>query len=118
MVSRTNFNLNVLSKFKLRTFHKGLYSAFFGGFIYSFLGGCKEINIGPTALLSLMVSKHSGLGGESGPHLAILLCFLAGVVEFLMAILKLGALVDLISLPVTVGFTSATALIIGEFKNP
>jgi MFS superfamily sulfate permease-like transporter len=30
-----------------------------------------------------------------------------------MALLKLGALVDLISLPVTVGFTSATALIIG-----
>jgi sodium-independent sulfate anion transporter 11 len=60
-----------------------------------------------------MTSKHTGLGGDSGPHLAILLCFLAGIVEFLMAILRLGSLVDLISLPVTVGFTSATSLIIG-----
>lgn len=91
----------------------GLYSAFVGGVIYALLGGCREVTIGPTALLALMTSRHTGLGGISGPHLAILLCFLSGIVEFVMALLKLGALVDLISLPVTVGFTSATALIIG-----
>lgn len=91
----------------------GLYSAFVGGVIYAMLGGCREVTIGPTALLALMTSRHTGLGGISGPHLAILLCFLSGIVEMLMALLKLGALVDLISLPVTVGFTSATALIIG-----
>lgn len=59
-----------------------------------------------------MAGRHTRLGGESGPHLAILLCLLSGVVEMIMAILKLGALVDLISLPVSVGFTSATAVII------
>lgn len=77
------------------------------------MGGCREVTIGPTALLSLMTSRHTSLGGNSGPHLAILLCFLSGIVEMLMAVLRLGALVDLISMPVTVGFTSATALIIG-----
>lgn len=91
----------------------GLYSAFVGGVVYALLGGCREVTIGPTALLALMTSRHTGLGGISGPHLAILLCFLSGIVELIMALLKLGALVDLISLPVTVGFTSATALIIG-----
>ena len=91
----------------------GLYSAFVGGVVYDMLGGCREVTIGPTALLSLMTSRHTGLGGESGPQFAILLCFLSGIVELLMAVFKLGALVDLISLPVTVGFTSATALIIG-----
>lgn len=60
-----------------------------------------------------MTSKHTNMGGISGPHFAILLCFLSGIVELLMAFLRLGALVDLISLPVTIGFTSATALIIG-----
>jgi sodium-independent sulfate anion transporter 11 len=60
-----------------------------------------------------MTSRHTSLGGIAGPNLAVLLCFLAGIVELLMALLKLGALVDLISLPVTIGFTSATALIIG-----
>lgn len=77
------------------------------------MGGCREVTIGPTALLALMTSRHTGYGGVSGAHFAILLCFLSGIVELLMAILRLGALVDLISLPVTVGFTSATALIIG-----
>ncbi|KFB37340.1 AGAP003587-PA-like protein [Anopheles sinensis] len=91
----------------------GLYSAFVGGVVYALMGGCREVTIGPTALLSLMTSRHTGFGGNSGPQLAILLCFLSGIVELLMAVLRLGALVDLISLPVTVGFTSATALIIG-----
>ncbi|XP_058825058.1 sodium-independent sulfate anion transporter [Topomyia yanbarensis] len=91
----------------------GLYSAFIGGLVYALMGGCREVTIGPTALLALMTSRHTGYGGDSGPQFAILLCFLAGLVELLMAVLRLGALVDLISLPVTVGFTSATALIIG-----
>lgn len=95
------------------TFQFGLYSAFVGGVVYAFLGGCREVTIGPTALLALMTSRHTSLGGVSGPHLAILLCFFSGIVESLMAFLRLGALVDLISLPVTVGFTSATAVIIG-----
>ncbi|KAG5680807.1 hypothetical protein PVAND_010292 [Polypedilum vanderplanki] len=91
----------------------GLYSAFVGGAVYALVGGCREVTIGPTALLALMTSQHTNLGGISGPNFAVLLCFLSGIVEFFMALLKLGSLVDLISLPVTIGFTSATALIIG-----
>lgn len=81
--------------------------------VYACLGGCPEVNIGPTALLSLMTSRHTGLGGASGPHLAILLCFLGGIVELIMALLRLGSLVDLLSIAVIAGFTSATAIIIG-----
>ncbi|XP_067647088.1 sodium-independent sulfate anion transporter isoform X2 [Eurosta solidaginis] len=91
----------------------GLYSAFIGGIVYAFLGSCRQVTIGPTALLALMTSRHTGFGLQSGPAYAILLCLISGIVEFLMAVLHLGALVDLISLPVTVGFTSATAVIIG-----
>ncbi|XP_043063615.1 sodium-independent sulfate anion transporter-like isoform X2 [Drosophila ficusphila] len=91
----------------------GLYSAFVGGIIYAMLGSCRQVTIGPTALLALMTSRHTGLGLASGPAYAILLCLISGIVELGMAVLKLGALVDLISLPVTVGFTSATAVIIG-----
>jgi len=91
----------------------GLYSAFMGGFIYAFIGGCRELTMGPNALLSLMTGRHTKLGGQSGPQLAILLCFLSGIVEMIMACCNLGVLVDLISMPVTVGFTSATAIIIG-----
>ncbi|EDW30318.1 GL17958 [Drosophila persimilis] len=91
----------------------GLYSAFVGGIVYALLGSCRQVTIGPTALLALMTSRHTGFGLGSGPAYAILLCLISGVVEMGMAVLKLGALVDLISLPVTVGFTSATAVIIG-----
>ncbi len=70
----------------------GLYSAFVGCIVYAFFGCCADLTIGPTALLALMTGRHTGLGGESGPHLAILLCFLSGVVEMLMAFLKLGLL--------------------------
>ncbi|SPP76864.1 sodium-independent sulfate anion transporter isoform X1 [Drosophila guanche] len=91
----------------------GLYSAFVGGIVYALLGSCRQVTIGPTALLALMTSRHTGFGLGSGPAYAILLCLISGVVELGMAVLKLGALVDLISLPVTVGFTSATAVIIG-----
>ncbi|XP_039965088.1 sodium-independent sulfate anion transporter isoform X2 [Bactrocera tryoni] len=91
----------------------GLYSAFVGGIVYAFLGSCRQVTIGPTALLALMTSRHTSFGLNSGPAYAILLCLISGLVEFLMAVLRLGALVDLISLPVTVGFTSATAVIIG-----
>ncbi|XP_070071660.1 sodium-independent sulfate anion transporter isoform X1 [Drosophila takahashii] len=91
----------------------GLYSAFVGGIIYVMLGSCRQVTIGPTALLALMTRRHTGFGLASGPAYAILLCLISGIVELGMAVLKLGALVDLISLPVTVGFTSATAVIIG-----
>uniref|UniRef100_A0A1B0C4U1 STAS domain-containing protein n=1 Tax=Glossina palpalis gambiensis TaxID=67801 RepID=A0A1B0C4U1_9MUSC len=91
----------------------GLYSAFMGGIVYAFFGSCPQVTIGPTALLALITSHHTGFGLTSGADYAILLCLISGIVEFLMAILRLGALVDLISLPVTVGFTSATAVIIG-----
>lgn len=105
-----------------------------GGIVYAFFGSCPQVTIGPTALLALITSHHTGFGLTSGPDYAILLCLISGIVEFLMAILRLGkplsmhtmsaiyelfiyfclgALVDLISLPVTVGFTSATAVIIG-----
>jgi len=87
----------------------GLYSAFMGCFVYTLLGSCKDITIGPTALLSLMTYQQVF---ERNFDYAILLCFLTGCVMILMAALRLGVLVEFISQPVTVGFTTATSLII------
>lgn len=89
----------------------GLYSAFAGCFVYTIFGSIKDITIGPTALMALMTYQQV-LGRNT--DYAILLCFLAGVVQLVMAILHLGVLVDFISIPVTVGFTSATSVIIGS----
>ncbi|CAK1596276.1 unnamed protein product [Parnassius mnemosyne] len=87
----------------------GLYSSFMGCFVYTIFGSCKDITLGPTALLALMTYEQ--IQGRNFDY-AILLCFLTGVVQLVMGILHLGVLIDFISVPVTVGFTSATSVII------
>ncbi|XP_071637302.1 sodium-independent sulfate anion transporter isoform X2 [Temnothorax longispinosus] len=86
----------------------GLYSAFAGSFVYIFFGTCREVNIGPTALLSLLTWTYaSGI-----PEYAALLCFLSGCITILLGILRLGFLIEFISIPVVSGFTSAASVII------
>ncbi|CAH2238317.1 jg17474 [Pararge aegeria aegeria] len=87
----------------------GLYSSFMGCFVYAIFGSCKDITLGPTALLALMTYEQ--IQGRNFDY-AVLLCFLTGVVQLAMGILHLGVLIDFISVPVTVGFTSATSVII------
>jgi len=87
----------------------GLYSSFMACFIYTIFGSCKDSAVGPTAIASILTRENLH---NLGPEFAVLLCFLAGCVELLMGILQLGFLIDFISGPVSVGFTSAAAIII------
>ncbi|XP_011182576.1 sodium-independent sulfate anion transporter [Zeugodacus cucurbitae] len=87
----------------------GLYSAFMGCFVYIFFGTCKDVTIGPTAIMSIMVQAHA-----HNADYAVLACFLTGVITFLMGLLNLGVLVQFISIPVTTGFTMAAAITIGS----
>ncbi|XP_008554446.1 sodium-independent sulfate anion transporter [Microplitis demolitor] len=87
----------------------GLYSSFFGGFIYIIFGTIKEVSIGATSLMSLVTVEYTR---DMPVDFVILLCFLAGCAELLMGLMNLGFLVDFISIPVTSGFTSATSIII------
>ncbi|XP_034936756.1 sodium-independent sulfate anion transporter-like [Chelonus insularis] len=87
----------------------GLYSAFMGAIVYVIFGSCKDITIGPTALMAIMT--HEYVQGKSADF-AVLLAFLAGCLQLVMACLHLDVLIDFISIPVTVGFTSATSVII------
>ncbi|XP_046733752.1 sodium-independent sulfate anion transporter-like [Diprion similis] len=93
----------------------GLYSAFIGAMVYVVFGSCKDITIGPTALMALMTNQY--VKGRS-VDFAVLLAFLSGCLQLLMACLRLGVLVDFISVPVTVGFTSATSVIIAASQLP
>ncbi|XP_049817178.1 sodium-independent sulfate anion transporter [Aethina tumida] len=87
----------------------GLYSSFVGSFIYIFLGSCKDVPMGPTAIASLLT--YQAIHGL-GPEHAVLLCFLTGIVQLAMGLFGLGFLIDFVSGPVSSGFTSAVALII------
>uniref|UniRef100_UPI0037E82B31 sodium-independent sulfate anion transporter n=1 Tax=Semicossyphus pulcher TaxID=241346 RepID=UPI0037E82B31 len=93
----------------------GLYSAFMGGFIYTLLGTSKDVTLGPTAIMSLLC--FSVVGGH--PNQAVLLSLLCGLIQAVMALLRLGFLLDFISFPVIKGFTCAAAVTIGfgQVKN-
>ncbi|CAH2105975.1 unnamed protein product [Euphydryas editha] len=87
----------------------GLYSSFMACFVYTVFGSVKDSAIGPTAIAAILTRENlHGLG----PEFAVLLAFLSGCVELIMGILQLGFLIDFISGPVSVGFTSAAAIII------
>uniref|UniRef100_A0A2K6GQD6 Sodium-independent sulfate anion transporter n=1 Tax=Propithecus coquereli TaxID=379532 RepID=A0A2K6GQD6_PROCO len=93
----------------------GLYSAFMGCFVYFFLGTSRDMTLGPTAIMSLLVSFYT----FHEPAYAVLLAFLSGCIQLIMGFLRLGFLLDFISCPVIKGFTSAAAVTIGfgQIKN-
>lgn len=89
----------------------GLYTAFMGSFMYTIFGSCKDLTIGPTAIMSIMTGEYTHVGG---PTFAIILTFLSGVIQILMGLLNLGFIVEFISGPVISGFTSAAAITIAS----
>ncbi|KAG7302741.1 hypothetical protein JYU34_012697 [Plutella xylostella] len=89
----------------------GLYASLVGGFVYAYLGTCPQINIGPSALISLLTFTYTN--GTNADY-AVLLCFVSGIAEVVAGIAQLGFLVQLVSLPVVSGFTSAAALTIAS----
>lgn len=87
----------------------GLYSAFMGCFVYLVLGTSRDVTLGPTAIMSLLVSYYT----FREPAYAVLLAFLSGCIQLAMGLLHLGFLLDFISCPVIKGFTSAASITIG-----
>ncbi|KAK6643074.1 hypothetical protein RUM43_004577 [Polyplax serrata] len=87
----------------------GLYGSFLGALIYIVFGSCKDVPMGPTAIVSLLTYQAiQGRGVEYAP----LLCFISGVIQLFKGIVGLGFIIDFVSGPVCSGFTSAVALII------
>lgn len=58
-----------------------------GCFVYIVFGSCKDITLGPTALLALMTYEQ--IQGRNYDY-AVLLCFLTGIVQLIMGLLHLG----------------------------
>ncbi|XP_001357876.3 sodium-independent sulfate anion transporter [Drosophila pseudoobscura] len=86
----------------------GLYASFLGCFVYIFLGSCKDVPMGPSAIVALLTFQVA----QGSWQKSVLLCLLSGIVELLMGLFGLGFLIDFVSGPVSSGFTSAVSLII------
>ncbi|CAM1349015.1 SulP family inorganic anion transporter [Tenacibaculum insulae] len=101
----------------------GLYAALIPQLIYAIFGSSRQVAIGPVAMDSLIVatgvSTLALMGSESYIAIAILLALMVGTIQFLMGVFRLGFIVNFLSRPVIIGFTSAVALIIGlnQFRN-
>lgn len=94
----------------------GLYAALVPVFMYALFGTSKQLSVGPVAMDSLFVAATvSGIAVAGSEHyiaLAILLAAMIGLAQLLFGLIKLGFLVNFLSQPVIVGFTSAAAIII------
>ena len=95
----------------------GLYSSFVPVIIASLWGSSSQLHTGPVAMLSLMSAAAliplATPGSNVFIELSVMLAVMVGVLRFLLGALQLGAVVNLLSSPVIVGFTNAAALIIG-----
>ena len=95
----------------------GLYASFVPVIVASLWGSSSQLHTGPVAMLSLMSAAalipFASPGSPDFIELSIMLALMVGVLRLLLGLFRLGAIVNLLSSPVIVGFTNAAALIIG-----
>lgn len=95
----------------------GLYAAMVSLVVYAVFGTSRFISVGPVAIDSLLTAAAVAplADGDAGRYVGLtsLLTVMIGVLQVGAGIAKLGALVNLLSVPVIAGFTSAAALTIG-----
>lgn len=93
----------------------GLYSSFVGVFIYSFFATSKDVSIGPVAVMSLQVSKviahvQDKYGDKYAPHeISTFLALICGGIATGIGVLRLGFILEFISVPAVMGFMTGSA---------
>lgn len=101
----------------------GLYSSFMGVLIYWFFATSKDITIGPVAVMSTVtgtvVADVSEKIPDLAPHfIASGLAILAGSIVLFIGLIRLGWIVDLISLTALSAFMTGSALSIAVGQVP
>jgi len=95
----------------------GLYSSFIGVVIYCLFATSKDMTIGPTAVMSLLIGQsiNSILKTTDQFSIVDLACSFAlfsGLCSLILGLLRLGIIVDFIPGPVIAGFTTGSAITI------
>jgi sulfate permease, SulP family len=94
----------------------GLYCAIVPAIIAALFGSSWHLVSGPTAAISIVIfatlSPMAKAGSDQYILLALTLTFLVGVIQLMMALLRLGKLTDKIPHSVIIGFTTGAAFLI------
>lgn len=94
----------------------GLYASILPPIIYALLGTSRTLSVGPVSVSSIMIasalSSPAIVALGSPMQSALVLSLESGGILLLMAVLRMGSLVNFISHPVLVGFTSGASLLI------
>ncbi len=98
----------------------GLYAAFVMGLVTSVLGGRPGMISGATGAVAVVIVS---LARDHGVEYVFAAVILAGIIQFLAGMLKLGKLMRLVPHPVVFGFVNGLAIIIfmsqlAQFKDP
>ena len=94
----------------------GLYASILPPAVYALLGTSRTLSVGPAAVAAIMIASAlnapevSALGNPV--QSALILSAESGLIMLLMALLRMGGLVNFISHPVLRGFTSGASLLI------
>ncbi len=94
---------------------QGLYTAIVAGFSISLLSGRRYMIGGPTGAFVVLVLSIVQSHGYEG---LVLATFMAGLPLVAMAFARLGSVIRFIPYPVTVGFTTGIAVVIGVGQIP
>ncbi|KAK1835024.1 sulfate transporter family-domain-containing protein [Podospora conica] len=91
----------------------GLMSSWLPSAIYTFMGTTKDLSTGPTSLIGLLTSETvEALHGEpyTPSEIASAVAMMMGIYGMIIGFLKLGFVLDFVSLPILSGFISAVAI--------
>lgn len=94
----------------------GLYSAIIAGILGSLFGGSRYAVTGPTGAMTVIILSTVTQFGIEGLFLT---SFLAGVIQILMGVFKIGQLIKFIPQPIISGFTAGIGflIILGQLPN-
>lgn len=100
----------------------GLYASILPPLVYVLLGTSRTLSVGPVSIAAIMIASAlsspevQALGNPA--QSTLILSAECGLIMLLMALLRMGGLVNFISHPVLTGFTSGASLLIIASQLP
>ena len=100
----------------------GLYASILPPIVYAVLGTSRTLSVGPVSIAAIMIASAlnapeiQALGNPV--QSTLILSAESGLIMLLMALLRMGGLVNFISHPVLTGFTSGASLLIIASQLP